>query len=520
MAGSNPSRSTADDISLRLKLATPTPYTTENITDIVADGDILLETDYSPDHERVSYRVSMQQLRSSCRYFAALLDTSRYLEGGAIESIHNDILTSGSTPSTSPASALPRVRISDVGPVTPTSSSRKVFSDLLRILHELDVSISRPSLTYMANLGIVADRFDCLYRVAQYVRRTNMLQLLSGKHPDRASILIPEERTRQRVLVGWLLDQPEWLYSSSKRLILSGSCLWQDGEVSEGCERGLWWNLPDGLEGKLCRGQASHSTTNISPSQLAELYHRRVCLLSTLNSLVLHILSLYIASPPRLQCRLGYDSSPACDSFQLGQMLRFLTRIDVLRIQGSIFPNSSPSSSHESLPASYTGEIDALFSSLRQCPSYQIDTNHTHCGMRTRLLPALEPLRVWRDTELGICPSCWKADRAGYRWYEGEATGEWYPMAGSDLPEVTGYPEGGVGRCRGEVGKASREKASETRVGAEAELGVSVGLGKETSTGTKHEVRTRSCFGSKRSHQLAKAWFISEKRNWDDLLSS
>jgi hypothetical protein len=100
----------------------------------------------------------------------------------------------------------------------------------------------------MANLALAADRFDCLYRVTQHVKKANMLHLLSGKHPDRASILIPEERTRQRILVGWMLDQPDWLFSSSKRLILGGSCLWRDAEVSEGCDRGMWWNLPDGLE--------------------------------------------------------------------------------------------------------------------------------------------------------------------------------------------------------------------------------------------------------------------------------
>lgn len=222
---------------------------TEYITNIVANGDLLFEVECGLEHGKVVYRVGMELLRSACRYFAALLDTSRYLEGGTIQEIHNEIRQKGMEPSQAPGELLPRVRIADVGPVTPASSARKVFSDLLRILHGLDVQISRPSLTYMANLGIAADRFDCLFRVAQHVKKTNMLQMLSGKHPDRASILIPEERTRQRILVGWLLDQPEWLYSSSKRLVLGGSSLWRDMEVSEGCDRGLWWNLPDGLEG-------------------------------------------------------------------------------------------------------------------------------------------------------------------------------------------------------------------------------------------------------------------------------
>lgn len=219
------------------------------VSDILEEGDLVLDVDCGTEYGRILYRAGVHHLRNASRYFDTLLDPNRYQEGGTVQDVHQQLLQAGLRPSQASVDRLPRIRMSDVGPVTPANSFHTIFADLLRIIHGLDVQTQRPSLTYFANLGALADRFDCLETVAQHVKNRNMLQALSGKNMDRTSILIPEERTRQRILVGWFLDQPEWLFNSSKRLILGGSCLWHDVDVSEGCDRGVWWDLPDGLEG-------------------------------------------------------------------------------------------------------------------------------------------------------------------------------------------------------------------------------------------------------------------------------
>ena len=57
---------------------------------------------------------------------------------------------------------------------------------------------------------------------------------------------------------------------------------------------------------------------------LEELLCRREYLLETIGSVQNYFVNLYTFQPN--QCRLGYDTSPACNSFQLGEMIRFFAR--------------------------------------------------------------------------------------------------------------------------------------------------------------------------------------------------
>lgn len=64
-----------------------------------------------------------------------------------------------------------------------------------------------------------------------------------------------------------------------------------------------------------------------------------------------------------------------------------------------------------------SSDIPAITASLRQIPDYQIDPNHTGCGIRRRLLPALDCIDGFlghRRAPVGlqeIC--CWKQSRNG-----------------------------------------------------------------------------------------------------------
>lgn len=150
------------------------------------------------------------------------------------------------------------------------------------------------------------------------------------------------------------------------------------------------------------------------------MIQRREFVLDTIQSLQSHFLRLYTHG--ERQCRLGYDTSPQCDSFQLGEMIRFFTRVDTFPLNGSIFNPEGPSQ--------YQGDIDRLIDSLRQCPEYQIDSNHRHCGLRERILPLLNLIHLHlsmdtADIDIGICADCWQSHRAEYAWSEVKRPVSW-----------------------------------------------------------------------------------------------
>jgi hypothetical protein len=84
-------------------------------------------------------------------------------------------------------------------------------------------------------------------------------------------------------------------------------------------------------------------------------------------------LSLY--SSRAQVCKLGYDSSPACDSYQLGQMIKFLANKKLL-----FFVDFSPSS-YETVGDFATTDVNHLLSLLSQVPSYQIDRHHMNVSL-------------------------------------------------------------------------------------------------------------------------------------------
>lgn len=64
-----------------------------------------------------------------------------------------------------------------------------------------------------------------------------------------------------------------------------------------------------------------------------------------------------------------------------------------------------------------TVDIPSLLAALKQCPSYQIDKNHTNCGLRTRLLPVLEYLQAMLSSNVvSISRQAWAKDREGVAW--------------------------------------------------------------------------------------------------------
>lgn len=108
-----------------------------------------------------------------------------------------------------------------------------------------------------------------------------------------------------------------------------------------------------------------------------------------------------------------YDSSVACDSFQLGEMIRFFVNKNMFTF---LSPISPPTDEDLDELCGYEGDIEALIKDLRQCPSWQYDQNHAHCGLRTRLIPALDYIQAMLNQGVGIDWKGWKRDQIGASW--------------------------------------------------------------------------------------------------------
>lgn len=290
-----------------------------------------------------------------------------------------------------PVDALPHISIVNVGrvAVAKVSSIRNLIADFLRAVHGLDLAVANPPVANLANLAVVADRFDAVACLSKHIQRKKYLQLIDAKSRGKPATTQTEERIRQKLFVGLLFDHPSWVTRYSKHLIMRDSVQWRPG-IEEDHTKALWWDIPDVED---------------------ELIQRREYILETINSLQAHFLKLYTSG--ERQCKLWYDTSLQCDSFQLGEMIRFFSKIDTIRLQGKIYDNTEPTY--------YLGDIDRLLSSLRQCSNYQVDSNHGHCGLRSRILPLLDLIQnqLSLDTgslDIGICAECWTNHRKEYAW--------------------------------------------------------------------------------------------------------
>lgn len=283
---------------------------------------------------------------------------------------------------------LPMITIKDIGRTSSVKTIRGLMGDFLRVLHGLDPLASQPAppLVNIANLCVVADRFDALEALRAYFKSKRTLQLLDGKTPSLATKSLSEEKTRQRLFVGLMLHDPYWVWHASLRLMHQG---WIDRLSPDTASQ--WWDLPSGIE--------------------EELLFRRECILETFQSVQSYFLDLYCSR--ERQCKLGYDSSGECDIFQLGQMVRFLRKINSLELAGTLLPVVSDA--EDELQAAYDGDVANIIDSMRQCPEYQIDKNHHHCGLRTRLMPILD-LIEYSLTEVAVCLTCWTECRSDYAW--------------------------------------------------------------------------------------------------------
>ena len=370
--------------------------TARECTSIDPAGNLVLSVSHEGS-ESFEFQVSATCLQNASPYFSNLLHPSKFAEGVAVWERLNKL--GNTTVGEICVDELPKVKISDLGRTSLVKNVKNLAADFLHIIHGRPLTDS-PALAKLANLAVVADRFDAVPHLTRYVRRKGYIQAIERKtSAKQKTATAPEERIRQKLFVGLLLDHPPWVTLYSKRLVIQGSSRWRSEKEDD--DSALWWDLPQRIE--------------------EELLCRREYILDTISSLQSYFLRLYTSG--ERQCKLGYDSSIQCDSFQLGELFRFFGRMGTLRLQSVIYDDPE-----QSAPPSYAGDIERLIESLRHCPSYQIDRNHTHCGLRTRLIPLLDLLQNHLDggtLDVGVCMDCSQNHRADYAWCEAKRPLSW-----------------------------------------------------------------------------------------------
>lgn len=202
-----------------------------------------------PHPVRCLYRVKLDTMKKKSKYFEQLLGSQIFSEGIRVRDAHAVLEESQSPATKAPAELLPRLEIEDDEDATRTLGREKVFEDLLRILHDgfHFTEGKHIGLHYVAVLVTMADRFDCMGSVANYMN-THFARI---KYPPNTS----EEIIRKKILILSLANfmprlANSTLESCTKELILQGSAHWLSSDEDLKLSTARWWNLPFGLEGK------------------------------------------------------------------------------------------------------------------------------------------------------------------------------------------------------------------------------------------------------------------------------
>ncbi|KAH8699061.1 hypothetical protein BGW36DRAFT_396661 [Talaromyces proteolyticus] len=434
------------------------------------EGDAVLEyVDAGPRDIATQYRwqVSSNNLRRNSPFFSALLDPNKFAEGRLFQekkfgvNQSSNICTDVDVPESEQQQSdekikenLPLISINLV-PLTGKGriQSLELFLKLLQFegddyqIAQLTEEIDRQPISVVAGILEVADLFSSSSIIHKILQRGNYKPSLKGK--TSLSIFSPslldlsEDRIRQIIYISLLLENSTVFQVASHALILLGSTSWIGGPRNGKRGSHQWARFPNGIE--------------------EELYDRRQSVLNTITDLQAYFLRVYGALedepkqsqpfknniPPAgvisnvrpIQCRWGFGNSRACDSYHLGEMVRFFSIRSKTIFLGSTlidpyhdeddeeededeedereddepeYIQSKASSTKNNATAGIAStNILSITASLRQVPDYQIDENHIGCGIRRRLLPALDRIDSFlghRQALLGLKdPKLWKS---------------------------------------------------------------------------------------------------------------
>ena len=225
---------------------------------ISTSGNILLQINDSAMGIQRYYRCSRSVLRSASEYFDVLLDPVKFSEGIAVEARLQDLTRQYNDYTSIPASDLPKITVADVGDLPKGCiSTATVIALFFQILHDSSTTwpvLRAESVNLVALLSIVADRFACATKIAEYIIG-HRLRITLLKDRKSATAHKKELENRQRLLAGLIFGFSDWVYQCSAALIVEGpvrqatiSLDNNEDEDQEG-DDALWCSLPGGVEG-------------------------------------------------------------------------------------------------------------------------------------------------------------------------------------------------------------------------------------------------------------------------------
>lgn len=225
---------------------------------LVTEGDLVLKVKDAARHTYHHYLVSKKCLCDSSRYFATLLDPTKFFEGVALHDKMGSLVTAYGQRSSIPLAQIPVITIDDIGEVPAKVSAEASFVLFLSILHGLDPPWNRPDWSFIAILAVIADRFDAVEAVAEFIRHRNHWVKRCFAWDEKKPLSVKDEETvRQQILVGLLFGLELLLRKQTATLVVADSVLWTVDEVPARSDAdALWWNLPRGLEGTLRTSQS------------------------------------------------------------------------------------------------------------------------------------------------------------------------------------------------------------------------------------------------------------------------
>jgi len=220
----------------------------ERFIRIKDDADLVLDVEVSPGDGHILYLVTAVKLRDSSPYFRNLLDPEKFSEGVRLTAVQRTLRERYRSWGDVPPNELPRIPITDIGQLSSHLRHEEAMTAFLRVLHGVSPQVNSASPSSLANLVVVADRFDGLSSIRELVRKHH--GLYNAIATKWLHSTYKEEPIRQILLSGMLLNIPQWVTSCTTRMVNHGSRCW--GSVAEGVDeewKALWWTLPNGFEG-------------------------------------------------------------------------------------------------------------------------------------------------------------------------------------------------------------------------------------------------------------------------------
>ncbi|WEW54685.1 hypothetical protein PRK78_000107 [Emydomyces testavorans] len=389
-------------------------------------------------------RTNSASLREASDYFSVLLDPAKFQEGReftkTIEGLQSQYGSLESALYQAEIDELPQVTL-QLPPLSSKINKTAILTVFFRLLAHagceessdtaFSEDVAKNSITFLACLATLLDRYGAPNILKQVMEvkevHDNTLKLADSesqrwklRHRLRTFRSDDEERVREAIYLAYSLNDQKAFGFLTHKLAVGGSREWHSAvdDDQAGISRPIWWRLPGGIE--------------------EEMQFRNQCILDTISDYQSHLLCAYGASATfpkssasfspsarrELQCRRAYENSRACDSFHLGEMIHFFTtRAKTLELKSAL---SSPqlnsddeyNGEHEadnsrkkgimpSKPATLRlpTDITAIIAALRQCPEYQIDSNHVGCGIRRRLIAVLDCIEGFTKSRdaMGIC---------------------------------------------------------------------------------------------------------------------